>query len=113
MRILDSKSIEYKLVDISQGEEVRDEMRNKSGNPTAVPPQLFNEDQYCGVRIRKKKKIIIKVNRNVETSTFTSFASAVFSKMCAKTARSVGLPFVMSQRARRPLLLLALFPPLE
>ncbi|XP_075867378.1 SH3 domain-binding glutamic acid-rich-like protein 3 [Nelusetta ayraudi] len=48
MRILDSKSIEYKLVDISQGEEVRDEMRNKSGNPTAVPPQLFNEDQYCG-----------------------------------------------------------------
>lgn len=48
MRILESKSIEYKLVDISQGEEVRDEMRNKSGNPTAVPPQLFNEDQYCG-----------------------------------------------------------------
>lgn len=58
MRILDSKSIEYKLVDISQGEEVRDEMRNKSGNPTAVPPQLFNEDQYCGVRIGKKKKLL-------------------------------------------------------
>lgn len=50
MRILDSKKIEYKLVDISQGEELRDEMRTKSGNPTAVPPQLFNEDQYCGVR---------------------------------------------------------------
>lgn len=50
MRILESKKIEYKLVDISQGEELRDEMRTKSGNPTAVPPQLFNEDQYCGVR---------------------------------------------------------------
>lgn len=49
MRILDSKKIEYKLVDISQGEELRVEMRNKSGNPTAVPPQLFNEDKYCGV----------------------------------------------------------------
>uniref|UniRef100_A0A3Q4BZJ4 SH3 domain-binding glutamic acid-rich-like protein 3 n=1 Tax=Mola mola TaxID=94237 RepID=A0A3Q4BZJ4_MOLML len=48
MRILDSKSIQYELVDISVGCEVRDEMRSKAGNPTAVPPQLFNEDQYCG-----------------------------------------------------------------
>uniref|UniRef100_A0A8C7XJ77 SH3 domain-binding glutamic acid-rich-like protein 3 n=1 Tax=Oryzias sinensis TaxID=183150 RepID=A0A8C7XJ77_9TELE len=38
MRILDSKSIRYELIDIS------------AGDPTAVPPQLFNEDQYCGVR---------------------------------------------------------------
>lgn len=50
IRILDSKSIQYDLVDISVGVQVRDEMRNKAGNPTAVPPQLFNEDQYCGVR---------------------------------------------------------------
>ncbi|XP_057683754.1 SH3 domain-binding glutamic acid-rich-like protein 3 [Corythoichthys intestinalis] len=48
MRILDSKSITYELVDISVGGEMRDEMRKKAGNPTAVPPQLFNEDQYCG-----------------------------------------------------------------
>lgn len=50
IRILDSKSIQYELVDISVGSEVRDEMRSKAGDPTAVPPQLFNEDQYCGVR---------------------------------------------------------------
>lgn len=50
IRILDSKSIQYELVDISVGGQVRDEMRSKAGNPTAVPPQLFNEDQYCGVR---------------------------------------------------------------
>lgn len=50
IRVLDSKSIQYELVDISVGSEVRDEMRNKAGDPTAVPPQLFNEDQYCGVR---------------------------------------------------------------
>ncbi|KAM3857986.1 SH3 domain-binding glutamic acid-rich-like protein 3 [Diretmus argenteus] len=48
MRILESKSIKYELIDISVGDEVRKEMRNKSGNPTAIPPQLFNEDQYCG-----------------------------------------------------------------
>uniref|UniRef100_A0A672K8V7 SH3 domain-binding glutamic acid-rich-like protein 3 n=1 Tax=Sinocyclocheilus grahami TaxID=75366 RepID=A0A672K8V7_SINGR len=50
MRILESKSIKYELIDISVGGAVRDEMRSKSGNPTAIPPQIFNEDQYCGVR---------------------------------------------------------------
>uniref|UniRef100_A0A671N0K1 SH3 domain-binding glutamic acid-rich-like protein 3 n=1 Tax=Sinocyclocheilus anshuiensis TaxID=1608454 RepID=A0A671N0K1_9TELE len=48
MRILESKSIKYELIDISVGGAVRDEMRSKSGNPTAIPPQIFNEDQYCG-----------------------------------------------------------------
>ncbi|XP_029919871.1 SH3 domain-binding glutamic acid-rich-like protein 3 [Myripristis murdjan] len=48
IRILDSKSIQYELIDISVGGEVRNEMRTKAGNPSAVPPQLFNEDQYCG-----------------------------------------------------------------
>lgn len=50
MRILDSKSIKYELIDISVDGAFRDEMRSKSGNPTAIPPQIFNEDQYCGVR---------------------------------------------------------------
>ncbi len=50
MRILESKSIQYELVDISMDGELREEMRSKAGNPTAAPPQLFNEDQYCGVR---------------------------------------------------------------
>jgi len=50
MRILESKSIRYELIDISVGRELCDEMRSKAGNPAAVPPQLFNEDQYCGVR---------------------------------------------------------------
>ncbi|XP_068432483.1 SH3 domain-binding glutamic acid-rich-like protein 3 [Clinocottus analis] len=48
IRILESKSIQYELIDISVGREVCDEMRSKAGNPAAVPPQLFNEDQYCG-----------------------------------------------------------------
>uniref|UniRef100_A0A4W4EZK3 SH3 domain-binding glutamic acid-rich-like protein 3 n=1 Tax=Electrophorus electricus TaxID=8005 RepID=A0A4W4EZK3_ELEEL len=48
MRILESKNIHFELIDISVGGALRDEMRTKSGNPTAVPPQIFNEDQYCG-----------------------------------------------------------------
>lgn len=59
IRILDSKSIQYELVDISVGGELRDEMRSKAGNPTAVPPQLFNEDQYCGVRENTHSRHII------------------------------------------------------
>ncbi|KAK2921370.1 hypothetical protein Q8A73_000855 [Channa argus] len=47
-RILDTKSIKYELIDISVGEKLRDEMRSKAGDPSAVPPQIFNEDQYCG-----------------------------------------------------------------
>ncbi|KAM9434223.1 SH3 domain-binding glutamic acid-rich-like protein 3 isoform 1-T2 [Clarias gariepinus] len=47
-RILDSKNIPYELIDISVCGDVRNEMRTKAGNPTAAPPQLFNEDHYCG-----------------------------------------------------------------
>ncbi|KAK0155958.1 SH3 domain-binding glutamic acid-rich-like protein 3 [Merluccius polli] len=48
MRILESKSIQFELIDISVDQEVRNEMRDKAGSPTAVPPQLCNDDQYCG-----------------------------------------------------------------
>ncbi|KAG7325700.1 hypothetical protein KOW79_010625 [Hemibagrus wyckioides] len=48
MRILEGKHIQFELIDISVGGEVRDEMRTLSGNPTAAPPQIFNDDQYCG-----------------------------------------------------------------
>uniref|UniRef100_A0ACB8FR62 SH3 domain-binding glutamic acid-rich-like protein 3 n=1 Tax=Sphaerodactylus townsendi TaxID=933632 RepID=A0ACB8FR62_9SAUR len=47
-RILDGKNIKYNLVDISQDNALREEMRAKSGNPKAIPPQIFNGDQYCG-----------------------------------------------------------------
>ncbi|XP_034269426.1 SH3 domain-binding glutamic acid-rich-like protein 3 [Pantherophis guttatus] len=47
-RILDGKNIKYNMVDISQDNALREEMRNKSGNPKAIPPQIFNGDHYCG-----------------------------------------------------------------
>lgn len=49
-RILDGKRIQYQLVDISQDNALRDEMRALAGNPKATPPQIVNGDQYCGVR---------------------------------------------------------------
>lgn len=48
-RILDGKNVKYVLVDISQDNALREEMRTKSGNPKAIPPQIFNGDHYCGV----------------------------------------------------------------
>ncbi|XP_066531084.1 SH3 domain-binding glutamic acid-rich-like protein 3 [Hoplias malabaricus] len=48
IRILESKNIQFELIDISVGGDLRDEMRTKSGNPKAVPPQIFNNDDYCG-----------------------------------------------------------------
>ncbi|XP_064196657.1 SH3 domain-binding glutamic acid-rich-like protein 3 [Anguilla rostrata] len=45
---LDSKNIPYKTVDISQSADLRTEMRDKMGNPKALPPQIFNDDTYCG-----------------------------------------------------------------
>ncbi|XP_029475136.1 SH3 domain-binding glutamic acid-rich-like protein 3 [Rhinatrema bivittatum] len=47
-RILEGKCIKYETVDISQDNSLRDEMRTKSGNPKATPPQIFNGDEYCG-----------------------------------------------------------------
>ncbi|XP_058469807.1 SH3 domain-binding glutamic acid-rich-like protein 3 [Solea solea] len=46
--VLDSKNIPYTIVDIAQDAEKKDLMRKISGNPTALPPQICNEDVYCG-----------------------------------------------------------------
>ncbi|XP_078001700.1 SH3 domain-binding glutamic acid-rich-like protein 3 isoform X2 [Phascolarctos cinereus] len=49
-RILDGKRIQYELVDISQDNALREEMRNLAGDPKAIPPQICNGNKYCGVR---------------------------------------------------------------
>ncbi|KAI5612108.1 SH3 domain-binding glutamic acid-rich-like protein 3 isoform 2 [Silurus asotus] len=48
LQFLDSKSIKYFTKDITQSTDVRDEMRQKVGNPKAMPPQVFNGSKYCG-----------------------------------------------------------------
>lgn len=47
--VLDSKKIEYEKVDIAADEGAKAKMREIAKNPSALPPQLCNGDQYCGV----------------------------------------------------------------
>ena len=46
---LDAKKIPYEKVDIAADEEAKKKMRDLIGDPKALPPQLFNDDTYCGV----------------------------------------------------------------
>ncbi|KAI3363757.1 hypothetical protein L3Q82_001371 [Scortum barcoo] len=46
--ILESKKILFQRVDISQNSEDKDLMRKLAGNPTALPPQIVNGNNYCG-----------------------------------------------------------------
>ncbi|XP_040280176.1 SH3 domain-binding glutamic acid-rich-like protein 3 isoform X2 [Bufo bufo] len=47
-RILDSHGITYDSVDISIDKCLLDKMREKAGNPSAVPPQLFRGEKCIG-----------------------------------------------------------------
>ncbi|XP_031582108.1 SH3 domain-binding glutamic acid-rich-like protein 3 [Oreochromis aureus] len=46
--ILSAKKIPFQTVDISQSSDDKDLMRQGAGDPTALPPQIFNGDVYCG-----------------------------------------------------------------
>lgn len=48
--ILDSKKIPYEKLDIAASTACKDKMREISGDPKALPPQISNGDTYCGVR---------------------------------------------------------------
>lgn len=48
-QILSSKNYKLDLVDIAAGAEAKEKMREIAGNPKAMPPQIANGDQYCGV----------------------------------------------------------------
>jgi len=59
LMILDSKNIEYVVVDITEpGKENEKEfMQQNSKTKEAkypLPPQIFNEDDYCGVSLTLK-----------------------------------------------------------
>ncbi|EZA59857.1 SH3 domain-binding glutamic acid-rich protein-like protein [Ooceraea biroi] len=53
LMILDSKSVEYEIIDITEpGKELDKEFMqansNARNNKYPLPPQIFNEDDYCG-----------------------------------------------------------------
>ncbi|XP_043929668.1 SH3 domain-binding glutamic acid-rich-like protein 3 [Protopterus annectens] len=46
--ILDSQKIPFELLDLAINENYKAEMREKTKNPTACPPQIFNGKDHCG-----------------------------------------------------------------
>ena len=48
--ILEAKKIPFELIDVAADESAKKRMREIAGDPKALPPQLTNGDQYCGVR---------------------------------------------------------------
>lgn len=51
--ILDSKNVEYETIDITEpGKEMEKEFMQSNGiardSKYPLPPQIFNEDEYCG-----------------------------------------------------------------
>lgn len=64
--ILDSKNIEYVVVDITEpGNENEKEFMQQNGKAKEakypLPPQIFNNDDYCGVSLTLKWKLDINV----------------------------------------------------
>lgn len=51
--ILSAKKIDFEKIDVAASEDDKAKMRAGVGDPKALPPQLFNGDQYCGVSLEK------------------------------------------------------------
>lgn len=54
--ILDSKNVTYEVIDITEpgkedDKEFMQESSNARENKYPLPPQIFNEFDYCGVKI--------------------------------------------------------------
>jgi len=46
--VLESYKYEFELVDIAADASAKEKMRTLASNPSALPPQLANGDEYCG-----------------------------------------------------------------
>lgn len=51
MSVFDGLRIPYKLVDICQNVEDKELMRNLASDSKALPPQICNGNDYCGVSL--------------------------------------------------------------
>lgn len=58
--VLDGKQIAYEIVDISSSEDAKNKMREIVGDPKALPPQIANGDQHCGVSYELIFPFIVK-----------------------------------------------------
>ena len=44
------KGTKVEYIDVASSDDDKKRMRDLSGDPKALPPQIFNGDTYCGVR---------------------------------------------------------------
>ncbi|XP_014478158.1 PREDICTED: SH3 domain-binding glutamic acid-rich protein homolog isoform X3 [Dinoponera quadriceps] len=63
MMILDSKNVEYEIIDITEpGKELEKEFMQTNSNARTnkypLPPQIFNEDDYCGPSTDKDAGVV-------------------------------------------------------
>ena len=63
-RLLDRNNLEYEVIDISSGDDIREEMIKKSNGKRTIPQIFFNEDHiggYIELRELEKKGELIKL----------------------------------------------------
>ncbi|XP_025910471.1 SH3 domain-binding glutamic acid-rich-like protein 3 [Nothoprocta perdicaria] len=70
-RILEGNRLRYELIDVSVSEGRLREMRDKAGDPQAMPPQICNGDQYCG-----DFEMLYQATENEEVPKFLKMTSA-------------------------------------
>ncbi|XP_019376936.1 PREDICTED: SH3 domain-binding glutamic acid-rich-like protein 3 [Gavialis gangeticus] len=70
LRILDGNRLKYELIDVSVSERLLQEMRDKAGDPGAVPPQICNGEDYCG-----DFEMLYEATENEEVSKFLKMTS--------------------------------------
>ena len=46
--VLEAKKIAAEYIDVAATQGAKERMRELMGDPKAIPPQIFNGDQYCG-----------------------------------------------------------------
>ena len=49
--VLESKEINFEVIDIASSSDDKEKMRELAGDPTALPPQIVNNGVYCGVSL--------------------------------------------------------------
>ncbi|KAM6427197.1 SH3 domain-binding glutamic acid-rich-like protein 3 [Liasis olivaceus] len=70
LRILDGNHMKYQLVDVSVSESLLQEMRDKAGKADAIPPQIFNGEEYCG-----DFEMLYEATENEEVKKFLKVAA--------------------------------------
>ncbi len=68
--ILDTKKIEYEKIDIAADADAKEKMREVVGDPKAIPPQLTNDDTYCGVSLLQEVKTVCAFQIKCKTTSF-------------------------------------------